>query len=193
MFLSRVAGASTESQWTVLSYCLMTNHVHLLVRLGEGGLSTGMHSLLNAYVHRFNARHSCDGHLFGRRFHSSLVDEADPDHLPAVFRYIAWNPWKAGMVAAPELWQWSAHRSLLGASNPEGGLDVDAAHGYCDGPDGYRSLTSGALDDLATLLQGPRPCRRARAYGFTQAQIAEALGIDQSSVSRRIRAERTNA
>ena len=190
-FVDRLRDASAESRWTVLSYCLMTTHVHLLLRLGTGGISAGMHSLLTGHSHRFNAVHNRQGHVFGGRFHTSLME--DEEHLPAAFRYLAWNPCKAGLVQLPEQWPWSAHRALLGLETPAGGLDVDAAYAYCDGRRGYHGLTRDAPETLEEILsmRGARSCTRALAGGFTQAEIAHALGISQSAVSRRLKSERS--
>src|SRR5579884_3128978 len=54
--------------WTVLAYCLMPNHYHLLLWVGEDGLSRGMCELNTSYAVTFNARHGRVNHLFGRRF-----------------------------------------------------------------------------------------------------------------------------
>ncbi len=108
-FLARLGEEVVESSWTLLSYCLMSNHVHLLIELGDKGISTGMHRVLTGHSHRFNARHQREGHVFGNRFHARVIE--DEEHLPAAFRYVAWNPCKAGLATTPEQWPWSAHRA----------------------------------------------------------------------------------
>src|SRR5687767_10491530 len=60
--------------WARLGYCLMSNHVHLLLETEEGNLSDGMQRLQNRYAKRFNYRHERSGHLFGGRFGSVRVE-----------------------------------------------------------------------------------------------------------------------
>jgi putative transposase len=59
--------------WLVLGYCLMTNHVHLLVKVPREGLSEGMQELLGGYACWWNRRHGHTGHLFRNRFYSKQV------------------------------------------------------------------------------------------------------------------------
>ena len=83
--------------WDVLAYVLMRNHYHLLLRIGERGLSDGMHDLNHCYAVTFNARHGRINHVFGKRFwNRELTTEAS---LQAAARYIVQNPRRAGFVA----------------------------------------------------------------------------------------------
>src|SRR4051794_23897978 len=54
--------------WTVLAYCLMDNHYHLVLSIGELGLADGMCELNTAYARNYNARHGRINHLFGKRY-----------------------------------------------------------------------------------------------------------------------------
>src|SRR3954447_7489890 len=100
-------------RWECLSYCLMPNHLHLVVETAEATLSEGMRSLEGRYAQRFNKRHRPKGgHVFQGRFGSALVDS--DEYLAHLLRYVSLNPVMAGLCAAPEDWRWSSHRYLLG-------------------------------------------------------------------------------
>jgi putative transposase len=92
--------------WNMQAWCLMTNHFHLLITTPAPNLSAGMHLLNGEYAKYFNERHSCDGHLFERRFGSRFVDTEE--YLADVLRYIAFNPVEAGLCAHPREWRWSS-------------------------------------------------------------------------------------
>lgn len=96
----------------------MTNHYHVLVRTPEPNLSEGMHRLNAAYARWFNRRHGYEGHLFQRRFHSTLV-ESDW-HLLETSRYIVLNPVRARLVSHPREWRWSSYQATVaGRSQPD--------------------------------------------------------------------------
>jgi putative transposase len=95
-----------EYEWLLLSFCLMPNHVHMLIELREANLSKGMQSLQSRYVQYFNERHGRDGTLFERRFNSRHV--ADALYFLTVAQYIEQNPVKAALCSTPEEWPWSA-------------------------------------------------------------------------------------
>src|SRR5579871_1289589 len=82
VFLERVA---QEHQWIVLAYCLMDNHVHLLVRVPEADVSAGMQQLLGTYSRWSNLRYDQYGHVFVNRFRDRPI-ESD-SHLLEAARY----------------------------------------------------------------------------------------------------------
>jgi putative transposase len=109
MLLTRV---TRKYGWTVLSYCQMTNHFHLLLQIGEGGLSEGMQELLGKYARYWNAEHGHTGHLFRNRFKSVAV--LSDRQLIVNARYIDLNPVRPTMKFRPEQWHWSSYRAHLG-------------------------------------------------------------------------------
>jgi putative transposase len=115
-YLALIDATVRLTRWRCLTYCLMTNHVHLLVETPEPNLGKGMHGLHSEYARRFNKRYDRTGHLFGDRFGS--VHVRDDTQLWTVMAYIAVNPVDAGMCARPEDWLWSSHRSILDGSIP---------------------------------------------------------------------------
>jgi putative transposase len=90
----------------VLSYCLMPNHVHLiLVPSTEEGLARTVGEAHRRYTRRVNFREGWRGHLWQGRFASFVMDEP---YLPAATRSIERNPVKAGLVDRAEDWPWSS-------------------------------------------------------------------------------------
>ncbi len=94
------------------AFCLMTNHVHLAIQVGDVSLSRIMQNLTFRYTKWINWRQNRSGHLFQGRFKAVLVD-AD-SYLLELTRYIHLNPVRANMVQSPEDYPWSGHRAYLG-------------------------------------------------------------------------------
>jgi REP element-mobilizing transposase RayT len=97
--------------WRCLGWCLMPNHVHLLIETTEPNLGRGMHRLHGQYVRRFHARHRRTGHLFGSRYGSVVVE--DDAQLWMTVAYIARNPLAAGLCGDLADYRWSSHRAVL--------------------------------------------------------------------------------
>jgi putative transposase len=117
-FLGLLAQAATNHAWECLSYCLMENHYHLLIRTPQPTLRAGMQRLNGCYAQGFNARHSLAGHLFEGRYTSVTVD--DDSHLRELVRYISLNPVRAGACRHPGDWFWSSYPALVGdAGTPD--------------------------------------------------------------------------
>jgi putative transposase len=90
----------------VLAYCLMTNHVHLvLVPSTEEGLHRMLRPLHMRYAQRVNRGRGWRGHLWQGRFFSSMLDEP---YLWSAIRYVELNPVRAGMVRRAEDYRWSS-------------------------------------------------------------------------------------
>ena len=107
-FLGTILGLKSQTNCSIIAYCLMGNHFHLAIKVGTTPLSHIMHRLLTAYVIGFNARHAREGHLFQARYKSVLC--LDDSYLIALVRYIHMNPVRAGLTVGPEDWPWSSHR-----------------------------------------------------------------------------------
>ena len=96
--------------WTLHAYCLMSNHVHLVVQLREPTLASGMQYLTGIYGRRFNERHDRRWHLFQDRYRSAIVESEE--HFARALRYVALNPVQAGLCERPEDWRWSSQSPL---------------------------------------------------------------------------------
>ena len=104
-------------RWLCHSYCLMTNHYHILVETPEANLSQGMRQLNGGYTQYVNRSHGRVAHLFQGRFKGILVEKEA--YLLELARYIVLNPVRAGMVQDPESWPWSSYRSTVGLAEVE--------------------------------------------------------------------------
>jgi REP element-mobilizing transposase RayT len=116
LYLSILGRVSLRVRWSCLAYCLMDNHVHLLVETRQGNLGLGMQRLQGDYARSFNDRRGGSGHVFQGRFGSTLI-ESDAQLLMVV-RYIARNPAEAGLAHQMLDWRWSSHGVMLGGPGP---------------------------------------------------------------------------
>jgi putative transposase len=96
----------------ILTFCLMTNHVHLVIQVGETPLSRIMQNVSFRYTRYINARKKRIGHLFQGRYKAILVD-AD-NYLLELVRYIHNNPVRARITETIDQYAWSSHRIYLG-------------------------------------------------------------------------------
>lgn len=98
--------------YEIYAYCLMGNHVHLLIREGDG-MSTGdiFRHIGSAFVYWYNIKYERSGHLFQDRYKSEPVE--DEKYLLTVFRYILMNPVKAGLCGRPEQYPYSSAAEYL--------------------------------------------------------------------------------
>ena len=116
-FLRMAAEEFAKARVEVWSYCLMPNHVHLIVLPRDTrGLATAMHRIQLSYALRINSRQAWTGHFWQGRFASYPMDD---DYLAACVRYVGLNPVRAGLVAHARDWPWSSARAHLhGAKDP---------------------------------------------------------------------------
>ncbi len=96
----------------VHAFCLMSNHVHLVLQAGETPLSRPMQTLSSRYARWINRRTGRAGHVFQGRYKALLVD-ADA-YLLELIRYVHLNPMRAGAAARAEAYPWTSHRAYLG-------------------------------------------------------------------------------
>ena len=110
-YMRLVAKARPKVGLSIWAYCLMPNHVHLVVVPREAdSLARLFGEAHRKYTRRINKRENWCGHLWQERFHSCPMDE---EHLLAAVRYIELNPVRAGLCDSPTDWNWSsvhAHR-----------------------------------------------------------------------------------
>jgi REP element-mobilizing transposase RayT len=140
-YLRLLADAVSRQRWSVLAYCLMTNHVHLVVETPEPDLGVGMHRLHGPYARRFNLRHRRTGHLFERRYGSKRVE--DDAQLWMTLGYVLRNPVDAGLCARAAEWEWSSHAAALEVTTAPC-LDAERLMAYMGalGPDALRTYAA---------------------------------------------------
>ena len=123
-FLEVLASYKETCRYELLGYCLMGNHVHILLKIGHEPLQTVMRRIAAKYVYWYNVKYERVGHLFQERFRSEPVE--DDAYLMTVLRYIHRNPVKAGMADRPEEYAYSSFRGYTeGKSEVDGGYILD--------------------------------------------------------------------
>jgi len=98
--------------YLIHAFCLMRNHVHLVLQVGEISISRILQNLSQRYTVWVNRQKGRTGHLFQGRYKAILID-ADR-YLLALVRYIHLNPIRAGIARVPEDYHWSSHKAYLG-------------------------------------------------------------------------------
>ena len=121
-FLSLLAKQKERAKFYLYAYCLMTNHVHLLIERQSETLGSTMQRLLTGYSQYYNRRYKHVGHVFQGRYKPILCQSQT--YLTKLVRYIHLNPVRARMVESPEQYPYSSHRAYLG-TEPSGITDVD--------------------------------------------------------------------
>ena len=113
-FLDILTRAQNRYGFNIYAYCLMSNHVHLLLGCNGCDISQVMKSINISYVYFFNRKYQRCGHLFQDRFRSELIDS--DAYAMQVSRYIHLNPVKAGIVSILDIGQypWSSYNVYMG-------------------------------------------------------------------------------
>lgn len=119
-FLKAIGDLKQRKPFELYGYCLMPNHVHLLVRPHEVSISRIAQSLLVSHTQRYHRCHQTSGHVWQGRFKSPVVQY--DDHLLCVLRYIEANPVRAKMVASAGEFRWSSF-AAHGQGEPNDLLD----------------------------------------------------------------------
>ncbi len=122
-FLKEIKKAVDEYDCKILAYCVMSNHIHLLMKFKEHNTMSNVFKSFGAsFVPKYNYKHKRTGPLFNGRFYSSAVN--DDAYLFMVLRYIHNNPVSANICNAPSEYQWSSYNDYF--SNSEGKIsDTD--------------------------------------------------------------------
>ena len=94
------------SRYAIYAYCLMPNHIHLLIKEGDEELGQTFRRIGASFVYWYNLKYNRVGHLFQDRYKSETVE--DDAYLLTVVRYIHRNPVKAGLCKEPEDYQYSS-------------------------------------------------------------------------------------
>ena len=94
------------------AYCLMPNHVHLLIEMQDDPLSRIMQRVLTTYSQYHNCKYKKVGHVFQGRYKSILCQTER--YLGELVKYIHLNPVRARIVKRPERFEYSGHRAYLG-------------------------------------------------------------------------------
>ena len=117
MFCMILGKTMEKTPFTVHSFCMMTNHLHMQVTTGSTEIWKIMNRLLCSYAKTFNQKYGYTGHLFESRYTSCLIE--NPVYFLEVSRYIHLNPVRAGMVREPLDYPYSSYDCYVSQkSNP---------------------------------------------------------------------------
>lgn len=122
-FLSKLKIYKEISHHQIYAYCLMGNHVHILIKAADESLETVFRRIGSSYVYWYNMKYQRTGHLFQDRYRSEAVE--DDKYFLTVLRYILRNPVKVGMCSSPSAYEYSSFREYAGQK--QGITDIDFA------------------------------------------------------------------
>jgi putative transposase len=114
-FLDFIQDGITRFDYILHSYCLMNNHVHLILQVKDTPLNEIMHNLNLRYARFFNKKSDKIGHCFQGRYHPLAVHTGD--YLLLLIRYVHLNPVKAGIVNDPLHHPWNSHKNYINFSH----------------------------------------------------------------------------
>lgn len=113
-FLKTLHQHCGEDAQTIVAFCLMDNHIHIVLRAPSDTFSRALGRTSIKFAMRYNGRQKRCGHVFQDRFRSEIID--DPQYLLAAIRYVHNNPVKAKLVEYPREYKWSSYTEYLGES-----------------------------------------------------------------------------
>ena len=114
-YLELLTKAKDKYPFHLHAFCLMSNHIHLLLETSEHPPGNIIHTAHTPYAMYFNQRHDLVGHVFQSRFGSKIIK--DPAHFLYVSRYIHRNPVEANLVKSPEDYRWSSYPTYINKKN----------------------------------------------------------------------------
>lgn len=116
LFLDLLDESVERFAWELYAWCLLGNHVHLVVRARPEELWKGMQRLKSVYAIRFHRRHHTSGHLFKRPYDSRPIVTEQQLHRRC--SYTLRNPVRHGFVERAEDWEWSSFRTAAALAPP---------------------------------------------------------------------------
>lgn len=122
MFLTTLESFKGNNNYNLYGYCLMTNHIHILMKELDDEISTAIKRICASYVFWYNRKYERCGHLFQERFKSEVV-ETD-EYFLTVLRYIHQNPIKARMIKNIDAYKWTSYSEYIN-TNKSTMVDID--------------------------------------------------------------------
>ncbi len=108
-FLEILSACKDASGFKLYAFCLMTNHIHLLVECCGEPIDMIIKRLGSRYVYWYNDKYQRTGHLFQDRYKSEVVE--NQQYFLTVLRYIIQNPMKAGLEKVPGTYRWNSFQA----------------------------------------------------------------------------------
>ena len=107
-FLALIKDYKDKYSFEVYNYCLMSNHLHLLIRIVRGAdLPKLMQGMFQSFRFHYRKKHEYTGYLFQGRYKSKVVEK--DAYLLECARYIERNPVRAGIVKDPFHYKWTSY------------------------------------------------------------------------------------
>lgn len=110
-FVATLVRYKEISKFEIYGYCLMNNHIHLLIRQNVEPIGNLVKRICSSYVYWYNWKYERCGHLFQERYKSEAVE--NEGYLLTVLRYIHQNPVKAGISKNVKAYRWSSYNEYI--------------------------------------------------------------------------------
>ena len=177
-YLRLLAKYARRFRLEVRGWCLMTNHLHLIVMpWSDTSLARALGVISQLHAQRMNTLHGRKGHLWQDRFYSCAMDES---HAVAAMRYVEQNPVRAKLTNLAWTYAWSSAAAHVGGDDPWGLLDLDTWRKDWSAKDWRRMLKAG-LDDVSV-----QAIRRTTSRGRPQGS-EDFVSKVESLLGRRVR------
>ena len=124
-FLSALNDVKLIGSFKLYAYCLMGNHIHLLIKEKRKGLDQIFRKIRSRFVYRYNVKYDREGHLFQDRYKVESVDSEE--YLFTVLRYIHQNPVKASLCETVDEYEFSSYSEFISGQNIVDTGDIFAA------------------------------------------------------------------
>lgn len=122
-FLDTLEVKGKNNEFILYAYCLMPNHIHLIVKEERQDISTFMKRINTSYAIYFNNKYDRVGHVFQGRFKSEPIETYD--YLVAAIRYVHNNPVKANLTTNGAKYLWSSYRAYINGESEMVTLDTN--------------------------------------------------------------------
>ncbi len=171
------------------AFCLMDNHVHLVIQVGKVSLSRIMQNLSFRYTIWFNVQRKRVGHLFQGRYKALLVDEES--YLLELVRYTHLNPVRADMVQNISDYFWSSHLAYMGHETlPWLTSDVVLSHFSSELADARSKYANFVFDGLSELHRPEFHCGSVDSRVLGDDTFAEKALTGDSSIVKKVSLDR---
>jgi putative transposase len=184
-YLEKLSFYCADKEVALLCYCLLSNHVHLVLETPQGNLSRMMQPFQTSYTIYFNKRHRRTGHVFEQRYKAFVVDR--DDYLLEVSRYVHLNAVAARLAERPAQYRWSSYGSYLTGKGIPGLTPPKLLDYFAGGKrkqiEQYRGFVEGGLAGKQKL--GDLPVRKQAFIGDEDLEEAARKKAFQRSVMER--------
>ena len=144
-FIECLKKSKKKASYTIYAYCLMTNHIHMLIKAEEEEIGDTIRRITVSYAQYYNIKNGRTGHLFQNRFKSEPVNT--DRYFLTVLRYIHQNPVKAGMVENVEDYRWSSYNIYAHKNSLVDLIDIGFGLGYFRDIEEFKVYTNEKTED----------------------------------------------